>query len=170
MSLKPYPEICLFEHHSNTFLFNKRNYKVSSSVGIPTETMHPVEYIFETDAGSNLIREEISQTYCLRTMRTVNRPLVQWATNQRIRVVGTVLFRVGMVDDRIRMVLRALSCQVVPILPDTSIVGIFIKWIFPLEDRIVLYNSASAPIIAKVIKTERRTNTKKARKQHFQHL
>lgn len=59
--LKPYAVIRLLQDSGNNFLFNKRKFKVLDSVGLSADKLYPVKFVFDTVAGTNLIREDSLQ-------------------------------------------------------------------------------------------------------------
>lgn len=54
----PYANIFLSEKAAVVTLFNKKHNKVSITVGSTENEKRPVNFIFSTDAGSSLIRED----------------------------------------------------------------------------------------------------------------
>lgn len=57
----PYSEICPFEETGEIVLFHEKNYKVSISVVLLASMIDPVNSVFDTGAGSNLIGENVSE-------------------------------------------------------------------------------------------------------------
>lgn len=88
-----YSKIFLFEKSGNILLFRNRTYKVSISVGLMANKMHPVNTVFGTDGGPHLIRENVFKTELLNAIQAENRPALKTATSQKINAVETIMLQ-----------------------------------------------------------------------------
>lgn len=68
-------------------LFNRRNYKVSTSVDFIANKMHLVNSILGTGAGSNVIGEDFLEAVFLKAMQASSRHFLKNATNQKVSFV-----------------------------------------------------------------------------------
>lgn len=87
-------EICLFEESEEILLFNKRNNKVSISVGLVGNQILPVNCVFNTDSGPNLVREDFRKAEWLKHIQSSSRPALKITTNQKVIMVGTATLHV----------------------------------------------------------------------------
>lgn len=116
--------------------------------------MYPVQYVYYTGAGLNLIPEDFLQTEWLDAIEAIGQPSLQSATNQKFVIVGTILLHALIRDARVRAVFEVVRNFVEPLLPETSFIDKFMKGIFTPDHEIMLYNSAPVPIIPTVVRTE----------------
>lgn len=55
-----------------------------------TNKKHPVNCVFGTGAGPDLIRRDVPETKWLRSTQVNNRPSLKKGTNQKVSCVGTI--------------------------------------------------------------------------------
>lgn len=167
---EPYFKICMLENFSNISLSNKRNYTLLLSVGLPTYKMRPVQCILHSGAEPILIREDLLETDWFQIIRPVSAPSSQCATTQDVSIIGTVLLHVRMGDARFRMVYGAGRDLSVSIFLGISFIDRFFNGIYRPEHKFSLYNYASVPIIAIVIKTEEEIYQNKQERISFKNV
>lgn len=93
---EPYAEVCTLEDTDEIALFNKRNYKVGTIIGLISFRMRPVNFISYTNAGSNLPREEMVEPEWISAICVKENPRLRSATNRKVEVFGTTTFHVSM--------------------------------------------------------------------------
>lgn len=91
-----YSEIWLFDETEDLYLLNRRNYKVSISVGLMDKEMHAVKGGFDTGTGLSLIREYFLEAEGLKAIQSNSRPSLKNDINQKISVVRTINLYVRM--------------------------------------------------------------------------
>lgn len=143
----PYSQIFLFEETRHNLLFNKMKYKVSISVSLMDNKMHPVNSTFDTAAGPKLVREGLLEAEWLKAVQANNRPPLRNVINQKISVVETIHLLVRMGDSRVRVRLGVVRNLAVPVLLETSFIDMFVKGIFSPERRVVPYNSKEVLVL-----------------------
>lgn len=103
--------------------------------------MHPVNWIFDTGAGSNLIQEDFVNSELLKAIQASSRPVLEHASNEKVSVVLTTMVHVRMGYPIGREVFCFVRILALPFLLGTSYGERCVKGIFPHERKIVRYNS-----------------------------
>lgn len=116
MTKSHYEGTCTFEDAAGVTLFNKENYKVSISVVITANEMRTVSCVFDTGAGLNVIREDFLGKRWARSMKQNISNNLKSATNQGVRVAGTITSHVRMCDCRVCVVFGVVKSLAVPVL------------------------------------------------------
>lgn len=74
--------------------------------------MRPVNCVFDTGAGLNIIREDFLGAEWLEAIQVNNRPSLMNETNRKDSIVRTVALHVRLVDSRVRAVF-GIVCNLV---------------------------------------------------------
>lgn len=160
----------MLEELGNTFLFEKRHYKASKTVGLPSHKMRPVQCLFHIDAGPNLVGEYFLDNDYVQVIRAVSVPPRRGATSQMAGIVRAILLHFTIGDTRTRVVYIVVRNWAVPISLLTSSIDKFAKRILPPEHRIELYNSTPVPLVATVIKAEQKKNDDKQKDETVENI
>lgn len=109
--------------------------------------MHPICYVFDTEPGPNVLPEDLSKPDWLSSIRLCHSPRLEHATNQKVKVVETIVLLVQIGESRICVLFGIVRKLVVPALLSMSFTNKVSNGISPGERKIVLFNSSPVPII-----------------------
>lgn len=131
-----YGEICLFEETGDIFLFNKKNCKVTISVCLMADRLHPVDGVFDKGSRQDFIREDILVVKRLQSMQVSNRFSLRNTTSHNLSFVGTIMLHVRMDDSRVSVAFSAVHNFTVPVLVSSSLIDRLVKGFLPPERKI----------------------------------
>lgn len=120
-------------------MFNKRDYKVAIAIELNSLRMCPVNGVFETSAGPNLLHADMVKLDWKSPIRVIDKRRLSSAINQKVEDVDTII-HINMGEARVRVTFGIIKNLAVPVLLRTSFIAKFVKGIFPTERKIVPYN------------------------------
>lgn len=118
-------------------LFKNKNYQVSVPIGLRSSRMSPIQCVFDTGTGTNLIRADVLDPIWLNSIRQRDMPDIRSASDTKFKVSGTITLLIRKGKSRTRVNFNAVNELVVPLLLRTTFIDSFRKSIHPAERKIV---------------------------------
>lgn len=109
--------------------------------------MCPVNSVFDTGAGRNLLREDMVERDWLSSIPCSEKPRLRCVKNEKMEVVGTLMTHVRMAEAHVRVMIGIFKNMAVSVLFGTSLIDKFEKRIFLAERKIVPYSSQPIQIL-----------------------
>lgn len=124
---EPYAEVRKSQETESVTLFAKRNYKVSHSSGLNTSLKRPINCVFDTSAGPNLLRKKLIEPDWLLLILPCNNPRLKCATNQKVEIVEMIVLNVQIEESHVRVMFRIVKDLAVPDLLGSAFIERCIK-------------------------------------------
>lgn len=131
----PYAEVCTSDDTDEVALFNKKHYNVAIIIELISWRMCPVNCLFNTGTGPNLLRENMNEAYWMSTIRVSKTLRLRSATSQKVEVVDIILFHVRMGESCVRVMFGIFRNLTVSVRLGTFFIEKFVKRIFPPRER-----------------------------------
>lgn len=136
------------EENETVQLFKSRNYKLSASLGMTSQTLHPLTVVLDTGAGPNLVDKRWLPSSWHDRIQPSPVANLSAAANQPIPVIGVILLHVRLGDLCTKVWFGVVERLVTPCLLGTSFSDRFIKAIFCMDRKVVPIHSRVVPILA----------------------
>lgn len=120
---EPYAEVYKYEETNSVTLFTKKTYKFAVSFGLNWLRMNPTSNVFNTRVGPSLLWKDLAETDWLPSIRPCDSPRLQSATNQNLKVVGTIVLLLRSVGSRIRIMLGSKTWWSLSSFASCSMIG-----------------------------------------------
>lgn len=80
-----YTEVSVFDETVEITLFNKRKYWVADTFELNASRMRPVNRVFGTGAGLNLLHEDMVESDCMSSIRDGIKPRLRSPTSPNVK-------------------------------------------------------------------------------------
>lgn len=130
------------------FLFNQRDFVVSSSVRPMGNKMHDLNRGFNTGAGPSPIREDSLESERLRTIQENNWPALKNAATKKVSVAGIIALLGRVRWLRVREVFGAVRNLAISVFFGTAFIDRLLEIVFSPKLKISSTNFKPVPILA----------------------
>lgn len=129
-------------------LINALDHKVAKTIRLDSSRMRPVNCVLCTDAGLNLLREEMVKPNWVSAIYISKEPRRRSATNQKDEAVDTVMLQVRIEETHVRAVFGNIMNLTVLILLGASYIGKFVRNCYPPKKNspVVIATSANSDV------------------------